>query len=161
MALAILTTVLVTAFNLANQSMREGMQAREHSQAAFLAQQQAELLRLYRDELIATTSSDTPVITNNNFPCTTSCHMVPSSGSSPATSVAVPVPSALATAPFNGVEYNLSIQGAADVDQEIGSYKVTVTWTSAVSNEANKSTVDVLLVDKRNIKPMDCSTICS
>ncbi|HEX7260054.1 MAG TPA: type II secretion system protein [Candidatus Saccharimonadia bacterium] len=49
-AIAIISITLVSAYNVANNSYRIGVQARERIEAASVAQGQAELLRAWRDQ---------------------------------------------------------------------------------------------------------------
>jgi len=49
MALALLSVVLVSAFNIASAAFRLGQSAKERTQASNLIQEQAEALRNYRD----------------------------------------------------------------------------------------------------------------
>lgn len=173
MALAILAVTLVTSFDLSNRSYSEGFQAREHTQAIYLAQEQAEKLYAFRNNLIATAvaaKDPTGVIqpTPSNFGYCASaagCHFDPTS-STPSSG---PIQSAV----FNGVTYHVVIAPfttPATVNNEEGLFQVEVSWSSSIrtgttapaatgdtgTNE-NTTTVNVILIDNRGIVPRDCS----
>lgn len=60
MAMAIFTLVLLSAYTIASLSVRIGIQARERTQAVYLAQQQAERLLARRDELLENNQESPP-----------------------------------------------------------------------------------------------------
>jgi Tfp pilus assembly protein PilV len=164
MSLAILAVTLVTAFNIANQSYSEGFQAREHTQAIYLAQEQAEKLYLYRNNLIAQNpSAGTPILNAINFgACSSTCHFDPLS--------ATPTSGQYTPALFNGITYYVAIGppasgGSIYVNPDELSFTVTVTWNAAVSTgvvaasgtNENTTSLNLILVDNRGIVPRDCS----
>lgn len=163
MALAILAVTLVTAYNIANNAYSEGLQSREQTQAIYLAQEQAEHLYLYRDNLIAQNPTSPPAImTGVHFgTCSSICHFNPGS-TTPSGGIYSP-------AIFNGLVYNVSIEppasGSIYVNADELAFTVKVTWDSALttgvvvgpSTNENTTTLNLILVDKRGIVPRDCS----
>lgn len=175
-SLAILAVTLVSAFDISNRSFAEGSQAREHSQAIFLAQDQAEKLDYYRDYLVAQNQSVTSVpslITagapGNFGTCNGGCHVEIDGGGVPSL-IPGPLPAA-ETTPFGNLKYFVQIGPlnpagvilASQPDQ--AQLTVTVTWDAAISTgvvanggtNENTTTLNVLLVDPRGILPRDCS----
>jgi hypothetical protein len=164
MALAILTVTLVTAYNISNQSYSEGIQSREHSQAIYLAQEQAEHLYLYRDNLIAKDPGNTaPIMTPFYFStCSSSCYFQ--------RFATTPSPGPYTPPLFSGVTYHVSIgkppAGSiyAILNEELA-FTITVTWDSAIrtglvtpqGTNQNSTSLNIIIVDKRGITPRDCS----
>ena len=155
MSIAILALTLLTSYNIANASYGEGLQAREQTQAVYLAQDQAEKLRFYRDYLVAqdpteASSNDIFVKKKGIFKLCNAgagCHMEVASatntacGAVPAGTPCIltgPVPAAESQL-FNGVQYTVLTTsiGANAVGGAVppyeGQFQVVVTWTPAIA----------------------------
>lgn len=160
MSLAILTVILVTSFNVANLSFRLGMQARERTQAANINQRQAELLRQYRDSYIAQHPDQTlPAYARifGNGDCgsgSAGCFMT-QLGDAP--QIALCSGSGLGPCNQSGLFKTITHMDAT----QDGIYKFTIetTWKSLVGDDDNVSKFDYTLVDKRGLKPLDCSDV--
>lgn len=154
-SIAILSVTLVTAFNIANLSFRIGSQARERTQAIYIAQDQAEKLRFYRDQLVsyavANGSASNYVINQMQTSCGAQCYMVQIAGGKW-------VPNncggtCTAVAPFYNVKIvPATVPGSADEMH----YTITVSWQNAAADVTNNSVLDLTLVDKRGIQPRNC-----
>lgn len=135
MAIAILSVVLISAFNIANQSYRVGMQARERTEAVSIAQRMAERMIAQRDELVRTVDPATPILTVANFPC-------------PVTTVGIYTVQCTRQA-VDSVTY----PGAPLLDVTIN-----VQWQSLVGSiELNTLDLNVKLADLRNSEVCDDS----
>ena len=174
MSMAILAVVLVTSFDIANRSYSEGFQAREHTQAIYLAQEQAEKLYAFRNNLITqAVAANNPASVMQATPgyfdlCDQSpgCHFD--------TNSTVPVAKYTSPTVFNGITYYVVIgplTGKAHaINNNEGAFTVTVSWSSAVGTGAvaigdtgdtgtnqNTSTLNLVMIDNRGIVPRDCS----
>jgi Tfp pilus assembly protein PilV len=180
MSIAILALTLVTTYNIANTAFSAGIQAREQTQAVYLAQDQAEKLRYYRDYLVAQDPDElvsTNIMSAANF---SSCNggggcYVDIAGNGTPTLNSGQLPAAQSDL-FNGVQYNVSIgplSGSNAVGASVptgeGQFKVTVTWDSTfgtgitigTAKNQNITTLNVILADPRGINPRDCSVVGS
>lgn len=145
MAIAILSVMLVTAFNVASLTVRVGMQARERVQAAHLAQQQAERLIAWRNQLVSTRTFF-PVVDKLN--CSDGCSIAYNSSTGTYASAAP-----LTSGPFN-VAVRLE-EDAAPGSYE--SFQIDVRWASLVSSEENLTRLNLKLADTSNLNLRDCS----
>lgn len=177
-AMAILTLGLTVAYNVANHSFRLGTQARERTQASYIAQSQAEKLTQYRDavEQQATAQGSTADIMNTaaNFAnCVGSgCAMTQwAATASPFNYTQTkglwhPVVGSLCldatgAAVGSGCFYTVTITAPPYVhainQTSTMKFTITVTWTSAIGSDPNKVVIPVDLGDTRNGEPLDCS----
>jgi len=156
-AIAIMSVLLVTAYNIGNMTFRVGAQARERTQAIYMAQQQAEKLRLVRDEALiddgVLATDGISLSTYLNTVCAGQCYF-------PANSVA-PVHCAdaahcLEVGPF---PYNVVIKNKGSNPAGTRTdFDIEVSWPSGVADEDNVSTIQLTLVDKR-IVPRTCEVV--
>lgn len=155
MAVAIISGTLVSAYAVANNSYRLGVQSRERIEAANLAQQQAELLRTYRDVKIAANPEPTgPNVLPNGG---SSFRMLPTSPT--LTTASCPVyPSGCPAGPSN--RYNVSIASVPSGPDISGTgpgaegrrYQIRVTWIRIggdATDEPEETEVVLTLVDRR------------
>lgn len=133
MAIAIISVTFATAFNVANNSYRIGIQARERTQVGHIIQDQAERLRARRDELaVANITNDNPIMTAANFNAVpTSCFGIPT--------CTVTVANVATT------EANARLRKVTST--------ITVRWQSLIGNEENTSTINYSLSDTRGVAP--------
>jgi type II secretory pathway pseudopilin PulG len=153
-SMAILSVVLASGFSLASSSYNIGREARERTEAANLAQQQAELLTQYRDWLIDqtkdtnsdlfTTATD-PVTGTNHFPANGTTFRMKDSRSWE------PCPTGCQTS-----LYSVTITPFYATGGDKMTARVTVGWESAVSHDDNTTTFDLVMVDSRGIQPRNC-----
>jgi hypothetical protein len=164
MAIAILATTVVMAYATANTSTHIGVQAKEHIQAVHLAAQQADRLKAKRDaDMVAL-----PTIASGNIlgvgstygPCAIAtgpkCYINSSLIASAAGATGQPCPAAVFPAGTN-----CHVWFERDPSNNSGNSKTHftthVTWDSQNGNQTNTVAIDVILVDKRDFKPQDCS----
>lgn len=161
MATAIMTVLLVTAYNVANLAFRVGVQARERTEAIHVVQSQAERLRAWRDQLVqgidpATgqqSDSSKRFFSVNDFgPCSASGCRVEANGTG---YKAVPAGSADA----NNL-YTITVVPPASFSPS-ATFKITAQWESATSTQPNTSSIDFTLADTTGLTPRDCSALPS
>jgi prepilin-type N-terminal cleavage/methylation domain-containing protein len=157
MAMAILSVVLVSAYNVSNLSYRLGTQARERTEAAHLMQEQAERLTLYRNTFVKN---------NPSIPVSGPNMLTTVGGVFPAIGVDYifdndlnRVPCVASGPPCDVGRYHVAVRATSGVG--VGSVKmtsnITVTWQSAVTDELNTSKIEnFVLVDTRGIKLRNC-----
>ena len=138
LSIAILSVTLTTAYNVANMTFRLGVAAREQTQAANLAQDQAEQLYAYREQAGFATASTG---------CGASpCHM---------NGAAVPV-----IGPTTGC--NFMPEGCQTlIDWSVNSglwvADVTVRWDSNVSDaEQSQVRYQIRMADIKNVPRIEC-----
>lgn len=152
MAIALFGIAMITAYNIAYNSYRTGVSARERTQAAHLLQDQAEKLRRYRDQLAAQyyNSDTTNIITASNFPSGDS-HMPPQ----PAANL---TPIAGGTSSCTGLptcqlKINSSISGSGRLAKVTAT--VSITWKGLVGNDDQTSSFSYVLTDTRATNACD------
>jgi Tfp pilus assembly protein PilV len=168
-AIAILASVLTTAYHLSTQAFGLGIDSREHTQAINVAQQQAEELRWFADQLIA---NGTPggLAANIGAACGGSCSM---QGTTNPTLTAGTFN--CSTAVTAGCLVQISDVNDIATDTLLGSHgglypeideEITVTWPSALQgdescigggNNCETASLDERLADTTNYAPIDCS----
>lgn len=154
-ATAILATAIIISFNVANLSLRSSYQAREHTQAIRLAQLQADRLQAKRDRDISIVPPASNILGPGTGydPCGNSsmanCYIDNSLAVSPtATDCSATMP---------GCRVSFALSADSNVPSR-AHYVVTVRWNSPNPAIQNTTSLDVVLADKRNIQPLDCST---
>jgi Tfp pilus assembly protein PilE len=154
-SIAILSVVLVTAFNIANLSYRLGLQARERTQAASLLQQQAERLTAYRDQLSAQATAATPP----GAPLTPFLPGVLPSSAQYMNDTLTPT-----LAPGPGKQqagiYQLFYVRYTPIHDGPDKVRINihVEWDSTLGNGVNSSDMQIVLVDRR-VPKKDCSVV--
>ncbi len=159
-SIAIISVTLVSAFNVANNSYRIGVQSRERIEAANLAQEQAEMLRAWRDQNITNSAPD-PVVPTGSF---ANFRVVRTpAGFSPAACAAPP---GGCNVGVSG-RYRLSVSSAGvgtDFPATAGSegrrYTITVNWTRVGGTGDETAVVNTTLVDRRADRSLiDCDEV--
>jgi prepilin-type N-terminal cleavage/methylation domain-containing protein len=136
-ALAILAMVLVSAYNLANLSFRQGQAAKERTQAADFIQEQAEALRNYRDshpwaQFLSDTAPGAPA----------TFHMSQSGSTWTVASGGV-------TPPINGQPslYTLTISRTTVVANEKYQFDISADWPSNLGGPPNHTQITTYLIN--------------
>jgi prepilin-type N-terminal cleavage/methylation domain-containing protein len=157
MAIAILGVVLVTAFNVANQTLRVGMQARERTEASHLAQNQAEQFRAWRQQLAKKSPPEFFGSAAGNIGACTgssgSCMVVWDGARYVVQTCGGGCP-----APSNQL-YKLKTT-ARNFNVGSGEYyrfTIDVDWDSAVGGDPNKTEVVLDLAKTVGLQPIECT----
>jgi Tfp pilus assembly protein PilV len=151
-AIAILTVVLVTAYNIASVTVHTGLQARERTEAAKIAQDQAEQLRGWRDYDLANGNTffanDPGLSACFSGPCTIYIHSVQCTGAN----------CGPPSEPGNAL-YKVQVQAAWDNPQHSRVlFSIKVRWENAVDpSTQNVTSVDFRMADTSKIKPIPCA----
>ncbi len=177
-AIAILSSVLTTAYRMSSESLSLGIDSREHIQAINVAQLQAEELRWYAAQQMATGTSllasggtwgsgSTDLLSSCTF--ASICHMVsitnpfPAGGSSYDCTSSVTTGCSAEIKSINDIKTDALGHTYPEINEEI-----IVKWPSKVQNSQTSSCpdavvgyesvcVDVRLADTTNYAPLDCS----
>jgi Tfp pilus assembly protein PilV len=168
-AIAILASVLTTAYHMSTQAFALGIDSREHVQAINVAQQQAEELRWYADQIIA---NATPggLATNVAGACGGSCSMqgapTPTlTGGIYDCSSAVTAGCLVQISTVNDIATDILPGNHGETYPEIDE-EITVTWPSSVQGtetcldggtDCERVSLDERIADTTNYAPIDCS----
>lgn len=148
LAIALMSLVLVSAFNIVGSSYRTAMLSKERVEAVSLAQQQAERLRKLRDDSL------TAGIPFASIP-------FPASGQILGPNLS-PISCGAGGCP--NIIYKVSLNQISNVnptlDPMLKSYSIKVTWTQVGTTDTNETEIIFKLADRNadNIK-RDCSVV--
>ena len=162
LAIAILASVLATAYHMSTVAFQLGVESRERTQAINLVQQQAEALRWYADSQMA---AGTPLLSSSLGGCTAGCYMTPVTASG-TTVVGGPPTTCGAIIPtcklgFKTVTPAIALDPNASPPfskryPEVNEL-VTVTWVDAATGLTDTSSLNLRLADTTAFHPLDCS----
>lgn len=146
LAIALISVVLVSAFNIIGSSYRTAMLSKERVEAVSLAQQQAERLRKLRDDNSEIPFTSIPFPADGQILSPTLTAINCGAGGCP------------------DLIYKVSLNQIANVnpalDPMLKTYSIKVTWTQAGTTDENNTEIIFKLADRdpKNIQ-RDCSVV--
>lgn len=147
MALAILGVMLTAAFNIANLSYRVGTSSRERTTAINLAQKQAELLRQFRDDQVATAGTGFPIGISGFYmrPTSPIVTLVPGTDTS--------------TSPYRvSITKDPSTPSAYGKTLDLQNFNIRVTWSPTIGDPTQDDFVNLklTLANRSKFTPRQC-----